>query len=64
MVNGVLNGINNITDALNDIQFNIPDWVPLIGGKIWGFNLPTFADVSLPRLAQGGFVKANTPDWP
>lgn len=61
MVNGVLNGINNITDALNDIQFNIPDWVPLIGGKIWGFNLPTFADVSLPRLAQGGFVKANTP---
>lgn len=61
MANGVVNGINTMIDALNSISFDIPDWVPGIGGNSFGLNIPTVPQVSLPRLAQGGFVKANTP---
>ena len=37
----------------NKIQITVPDWVPLIGGNSWGFNIEP---VTLPRLlAAGGF---------
>lgn len=63
---GVFNGIvqlvedavNGIVKGLNGISFDIDDWVPVIGGKHFGFDVQP---VSLPRLAQGGFVRANTP---
>lgn len=61
MANGVVKGMNKMIDALNDLSFDIPDWVPGIGGETFGFNIPTIPEVTLPRLAQGGFVKANTP---
>lgn len=61
MVNGVIRGLNRMINALNKIQINIPDWVPELGGKKFGFNIPTASEISLPRLAQGAFVKANTP---
>lgn len=61
MVNGVVNGINTIVDALNSLSFTIPDWVPGFGGKTWSMSIPKMNTVSLPRLAQGGYVKANTP---
>lgn len=61
MVNGIISGINNISYAFNSMSVDIPDWVPGIGGQQLGFNLPTFSGISLPRLAQGGYVKANTP---
>ena len=63
---GVFNGIvqlvedavNGIVKGLNGISFDIDDWVPVIGGKHFGFDVQP---VKLPRLAQGGFVRANTP---
>lgn len=58
MVNGVINGVNTISNAINGIGFDIPDW---LGGGSFHMNLPTFSTVSLPRLAQGGYVKPNTP---
>lgn len=61
MVNGVINGVNTISNAFNNMSIDIPDWVPGVGGGTLGFNLPTFSTVSLPRLAQGGYVKPNTP---
>ncbi len=61
MANGVISGINAVARAMNKLKFNIPDWVPGLGGKQFGFNIPTLGNISLPRLAQGGFVKANTP---
>ena len=61
MANGVVRGINRLTSALSSINFDIPDWVPGIGGNSFGIDIPSIPDVSLPRLAQGGFVKANTP---
>ena len=46
-------------DALNKLSFNVPDWVPLIGGKTFGFNIKRISEVSLPRLADGGLVRAG-----
>lgn len=53
--------INWIVDGLNKISFNVPSWVPLIGGKTFGFNIPEvkFGRVSIPRLAQGTVVPPN-----
>lgn len=47
--------INVIIDALNLLSFDVPDWVPGIGGKHFGFN---FEHVVLDRVdffANGGF---------
>lgn len=61
MANGVIRGINKMIDALNNLSFDVPDWVPEIGGESFGLDIPNLSEISLPRLAQGGFVKANTP---
>ncbi len=65
MINGCINGfekmINWIVKALNKIHFDVPDWVPSIGGKRFGFNLKTvdLKNVSIPRLAQGAVIPPN-----
>lgn len=61
MANGIVRGVNKIIDTLNNLNVHVPDWVPLFGGKDIGFHINPMNEVSLPRLAQGGYVKANTP---
>lgn len=61
MVNGVIRGINRIVAALNNLSFDIPEWVPEYGGKTFGFSIPELSEIQIPRLASGGYVKANTP---
>ena len=60
LANGVINGINFLIGALNKLSFSIPDWVPALGGKSFGFNIPTISNVTLPRLAEGGIVDHAT----
>ena len=50
--------VNAVIRGLNKLSFDVPDWSPIAAGEHFGFDI---APVSLPRLAQGGFVKANTP---
>ena len=61
MANSVIRCINVLISGLNRITFNVPDWVPGIGGKRLGFNISTINEVRIPRLAQGGWVAANNP---
>lgn len=61
MTNGVINGINGMIRALNKLKFNIPDWVPGLGGKTFGFNIPQINRISIPKLYEGGYFKANQP---
>lgn len=61
MANGVIKGINRMIEALNKLSFDIPDWVPDVGGNSFGLHIPTIPTIDLPRLASGGFVRANTP---
>lgn len=34
-----VNAMNSIIDVLNRLKFDIPEWVPEIGGKSFGFNM-------------------------
>lgn len=60
MANGVVDSINMVIRALNKLSFDVPDWVPLIGGESWGFNLTELEHVKLPRLATGGITMGPT----
>lgn len=55
MINGLISGVNFLIKGLNKISFDVPDWVPNIGGKKLGFNIPT-----IPKLAKGGIVTKPT----
>ena len=62
--NAVIGTVNSMINKINSISFRItvPSWIPGIGGSWWGFNgfnLPNIG--SIPFLAQGGYVKPNTP---
>jgi len=50
-LNHIIGFINDVIGALNTIQVSIPSWVPLVGGKTFGINIPR-----IPRLAKGGVV--------
>ena len=54
MVNRVVDGINKIINSINSLAGPLAKFVGIP-------TLPTLSHVSLPRLAQGGFVRANTP---
>lgn len=60
MANGVINALNGMINALNKLKFDVPDWVPEIGGKSFGLNIPTIGNVSIPKLAKGGIVDRAT----
>lgn len=50
-INAIVSIINGAIDGINSIGFDIPDWVPLIGGKKFSVNIP-----KLPTFATGGFT--------
>ena len=56
LANGVVWAMNKVIDALNNLSFTIPDWVPSYGGKTFGFNIGKLSEVNLPRLASGGVL--------
>lgn len=53
MINKAISGVNSLIRGLNRIHFTTPDWIPLIGGKSFGFNLGQINSVSLQRLDTG-----------
>lgn len=55
VVNGIIRGLNALIGGLNKISFDIPDWVPAIGGKKFGINIPL-----IPYLAKGGIIDKPT----
>lgn len=61
LVNGLISAINGMIKAMNKLNFDVPDWVPGMGGKKFGFNLSEISKVSVPKLAEGGYVRANQP---
>lgn len=47
-INAVIGIINGAISGLNKINISIPDWVPGLGGKSFGINIPT-----IPMLYKG-----------
>lgn len=54
-INGVISAINWMISKVNGISITIPDWVPGLGGKTLGFNIP-----EIPKLAAGGIATSPT----
>ena len=61
IITSIQAGINALINSVNKLSFTTPDWVPGIGGKTFGFSIPTVSAEQIPYLAQGGYVKPNTP---
>lgn len=55
--------INGIIDALNTLSFDVPDWVPGIGGETLGFDISNIDIPEIPHLATGTVVPANFGEY-
>ena len=53
--NLIIRGINSLIRGANRIKFDVPDWVPGLGGKTFGFNI-----TEIPLLAKGGVISHPT----
>ncbi|WP_243151327.1 phage tail tape measure protein [Clostridium perfringens] len=54
-INAAISGINWVIGKINTISFDVPSWIPGIGGSHFGINLPT-----IPALEEGGIVTKAT----
>lgn len=63
LVNGIIRGINNVIkipfDNLNSVLGGIRG-IDILGAKPFGW-VPSISVPQIPQLAQGGYVRANTP---
>lgn len=50
-INFIIDALNFMIDGLNKLSFDIPEWVPLVGGKKFGFDIP-----NIKKLRNGGEV--------
>lgn len=60
VLNGIIGivekSVNGIIAKLNTLHWSIPDWVPGVGGKSFGFDIK---EISIPRLATGAVIPPN-----
>lgn len=54
-VNAVIEIINRMIDSVNGMAFEVPSWVPGMGGEKFGVSLP-----KIPQLAEGGIATKPT----
>ena len=61
LVKAAAKAVNKVIELINKVSFGpVPEWVPVIGGKTFGLNIPTIpVDWSLPRLATGAVIPPN-----
>lgn len=59
VVNLIIDGINWLISKLNTIQFSVPDWVPVVGGKSYGINISPVKKWEIPYLARGAVIPPN-----
>lgn len=59
LVNFIIMGLNWMIEKINSIEFDVPDWVPLIGGKSLSPSIPSIKEWSIPQLAQGAVIPPN-----
>lgn len=58
---GMANIINGLSGMLNNLKFDIPDWVPGVGGNSLGFNIPKVTAPQIPYLASGAVIRGGDP---
>ena len=60
MVGGIVQGVNAIIKNINKLSWKVPDWVPLIGGSYFAFNLKTLTAPQIHYFAKGGIITEPT----
>ena len=69
LANNLIEILNGITNKISQaVQVDIPDWVPIFGGKHFGINIPQVSTVSIPRLsiprlAQGTVIPPSMSEF-
>lgn len=53
VLNKIIGGLNTLIKGANKVKFDVPSWVPGIGGKKFGFNIK---EISTIKLAKGGII--------
>lgn len=54
-INLIIKAMNFMIDGINKLSFDVPDWVPNLGGKTFGLDIP-----NIPMLANGGITTGPT----
>ncbi len=55
VINVIIDVLNGFVSGINKISFDVPDWVPVIGGKKWGFDIP-----KIKKFENGGVLFKET----
>ena len=61
MIAAIEAGLNAVIGALNTLYWEIPDWVPGLGGYGFGFDIPYANFGRIPELAEGAVIPPNAP---
>lgn len=56
----VRDAINMVIRGINSLSFDVPEWIPGIGGKHFGFDISELTWAGIPRLAEGGITERAT----
>ena len=59
LANAVIRSVNEISRALNSLSFDIPSYVPNVGGQRFSFNVGYLNGITIPRLAKGAVIPPN-----
>lgn len=54
-INHIIDVLNGLIAGINKIKFDVPDWVPVIGGKKFGFDIP-----KIQKFENGGVLFKET----
>ncbi len=58
ILNSAIAGLNVLIKGMNKLKIDIPKWVPGIGGKTFGMNIPEIGKI--PYLANGGILSSGS----
>lgn len=61
LISGLTGALNGVIALLNKMKVKVPDWVPGLGGKEFGFSLKSVKAPQIPYLAKGAVLPANQP---
>lgn len=61
MISRLVSALNSVVSVANRLSFTVPSWVPSLGGKRFGVNLPYVSAPQIPYLAKGAVLPAGKP---
>lgn len=64
LINGFIStaigAVNSVISTVNSVKFTVPDWIPGVGGKSIGADIPPIKTPTIPKLAKGGITNSPT----